>query len=270
MSETVYQGEDVTATLTDRTATISLSRPPVNAMRTQTWTELGEALGKVAARSAANVLVIRSGVGGIFSAGADVKELPMTPERDEHRQRLTRDVLAALGRHRVPVIAAIDGASVGGACALVSQADIRLGTRRARFSIPEIDVGRCGGTRHLRQHLDPGTVRWMAFTGSWLGASDARARGLLTWLVDDVNVLDAAVAELAERIAAKSATALRLSKQSIAESEYLDTEAGYAVEQEFSLRLAQTADAAEAAAAFAEKRAPNWSMTPSMTQRTTP
>lgn len=257
--DSLYEGQDVTASTTDRIATIALARPRVNAMRTRTWTEIGEALSTVAAQPRVNVLVIRSGVEGIFSAGADVKELPMTPDQDGLRQQLTREVLAALGAHPVPVIAAIDGAAVGGACALVCQADIRLGTGQARFSIPEIDVGRCGGTRHLRRHLDAGTVRWMAFTGSWLGAAEAHARGLLTWLVDD---LDASVAELAGRIAAKSPTALRLSKQSIAESEHLDIEAGYAVEQEFSLRLARTADAAEAAAAFAEKRAPNWSTTP--------
>jgi enoyl-CoA hydratase len=252
----VYLGEDVTAVVTDRIATIWLSRPPVNAMRTRTWTEFGEALGAAAGVVGANVLVIRSELDGIFSAGADVKELPMTPAQDEHRQRLTRDVLAALGRYPVPVIAAIDGATVGGACALVSQADIRLGTARARFGIPEIDVGRCGGTRHLRQHLDAGIVRWMAFTGGWLDAEGAHARGLVTVLVDD---LDLALRELTERIAAKSPTALRLAKQSIAGSEHLDTEPGYALEQQFSLELARSADAAEAAVAFAEKRAPRWS-----------
>lgn len=254
----IYQGEDVAGEVIGGVATITLCRPRVNAMRTQTWTELGEALTSTAAHEAVNVLVFRSGIDGIFSAGADVTELPMTPARDEHRQRLTRDVLAALGQHPVPVIAAIDGAAVGGSCALLSQADIRVGTARARFAIPEIDVGRCGGTRHLAQHLDPGTVRWMAFTGAWLHADAAHARGLLTLLVDD---LDTAVAELAERISAKSPTALRLTKQAIRESAHLDTEAGYALEQRYSLELARSSDAAEAAAAFADKRAPRWSTT---------
>jgi enoyl-CoA hydratase len=180
----------------------------------------------------------------------------MTLAQDEHRRRLTSTALAELGRHPVPVIAAIDGAAVGGACAIAAQADIRLGTPRARFAIPEIDVGRCGGTRHLRRHLDAGTVRWMAFTGAWLDAAQAGARGLLTWVVHD---LEPALADLTGRIAAKSPTALRLTKQAIAESELLDTDAGYAVEQEYSLRLARTPDAAEAAAAFAEKRTPQWS-----------
>jgi enoyl-CoA hydratase len=250
----IYQGEDVAASVVDGVVTLALTRPKVNAMRTRTWTEFGEALSEAA--GASNVLVIRSGVDGIFSAGADVKELPMPPAQDEHRQRLTRDVLAVLGRYPVPVIAAVDGAAVGGACALLAQADIRVGTARARFAIPEIDVGRCGGTRHLAQHLDPGTVRWMAFTGAWLHADAAHARGLLTLLVDD---LDTAVAELAERIAAKSPTALRLTKQAILESAPLDTDSGYALEQRYSLELARSSDAAEAAAAFADKRTPNWS-----------
>jgi enoyl-CoA hydratase len=241
----IFEGDDVSAVIDDRIATISLHRPPVNVMRTHTWMELGEALGETAGVRRASVLVIRSGVSGIFSAGADVKQLPMTPEQDEHRQELTRRVLADLGTHPVPVIAAVDGAAVGGACAIISQSDIRVGGPKCRFAIPEIDVGRCGGTRHLRQHLDAGTVRWMAFTGGWLDAQQACERGLLTWLVDDT---DAAATDLARCIANKSPTALRLVKQAIGLAELLDTEAGYAVEQQFSLRLAQTPRWAEFAA----------------------
>jgi enoyl-CoA hydratase len=255
VSTTIFQGDDVSAVIDDRIATISLHRPPVNAMRTQTWMELGEALCETAGVRRASVLVIRSGVSGIFSAGADVKQLPMTPEQDEHRQELTRRVLSHLGKHPIPIIAAIDGAAVGGACAIIAQSDIRIGSRNSRFAIPEIDVGRCGGSRHLRQHLDAGTVRWMAFTGGWLDAQRACERGLLTQLVDDA---DAAATDLARCIATKSPTALRLTKQAIGLAEHLDPEAGYTVEQQFSLRLAQTPDAAEAAAAFVEKRAPRW------------
>jgi len=255
VNTTIFQGDDVSAVIHDRIATISLHRPPVNAMRTQTWLELGEALYETAGMRRASVLVIRSGVSGIFSAGADVKQLPMTPEQDEHRQELTRRVLADIGTHPVPVIAVVDGAAVGGACAIIAQSDIRIGSHNCRFAIPEIDVGRCGGTRHLRQHLDAGTVRWMAFTGGWLDAQQACERGLLTWLVEDI---DTAATDLAQCIADKSPTALRLTKQSIRLAEQLDTEAGYAVEQQFSLRLARTPDAAEAAAAFVEKRPPRW------------
>jgi len=256
VNRSIFQGDDVSAVLDDRVATISLHRPRVNAMRTQTWTELGEALGETAGADRANVLIIRSDVDGIFSAGADVKQLPMTVAEDERRQELTRRVLGDLGSYPVPVIAAVDGAAVGGACAIIAQSDIRIGSPNCRFAIPEIDVGRCGGTRHLRQHLDAGTVRWMAFTGGWLDAQRAAERGLLTLIADDT---DSAAMDLAQCIANKSPTALRLTKQAIGLAEHLDAEAGYAVEQQFSLRLARTSDAAEAATAFLEKRPPQWS-----------
>jgi enoyl-CoA hydratase len=253
----IFLGDDLEASLAGHIVTITLARPPVNAFRTQTWCELGEALAECAGLRAPKVLVLRSGLDGIFSAGADVKELPMTPADDERRQWITRTVLSAVAEHPVPVVAAVGGLALGGACALVSQADIRLGSRRARFAMPEIDVGRCGGSRHLRQHLDSGTVRWMAFTGKQLDAEQAASRGLLTWVVDD---LDGETQELAACIAGKSPTALRMTKQSIGLSESLEVAAGYAVEQQFSLRLAQTPDAAEAAAAFAGKRPPRWQL----------
>ena len=251
----LFTGEDVTAALDDRVATVTLGRPPVNALRTQTWRELQEALSLAARADRTSVIVLRSGVGGIFSAGADVNELPMTPEVDHERQELTRTVLRQLMDAPTPTVAAIDGPALGGACALVCAADIRIGTPGTRFGLPEINVGRCGGGSHLMRHLPQGTVRLLYFTGDHLEAEEAARLGLLNVVVDD---LEAGVDALARRIAAKSPNALRLAKQALNLAEPLEVQRGYEVEQQFSLRLAGTADAAEAASAFREKRPPVW------------
>ena len=106
--------------------------------------------------------------------------------------------------------------------------------------------------------LPQGVVRHAYFTGRPIGADDAHRLGLVTALYDDASALDEAAQALAEEIAGKSPTAIRLAKQSLDLAEELPVEKGYEAEQQFSLRLAGTPDALEAARAFREKRAPNW------------
>jgi enoyl-CoA hydratase len=251
--------EDVSATLQGRVGTLSLARPPVNALRTQTYEELASSLRTLQEDGSCSAIVIRSAVPGIFCAGADVRELPMPRERDEERQAVTRSVFAQVLRSPVPVICAVDGPALGAGCQLAAACDVRLATRAARFGVPEITVGRCGGGRYLMRVLPMGTVRRMFFTGKPISAEEAHRLGMVTELLDDAGALHARAAELAAEIAAQSPTAVRLAKQSLDLAEPLDVEAGYAVEQQFSLKLAGTPDAAEAAAAFREKRAPRWS-----------
>lgn len=248
----------VTSTVRERVATVTLRRPPVNALDSGTWHELDDAFAQLEDRTDVSVIVLCSGWPGIFSAGADVKELPMSLALDETRMRLTQRTLECVLRHPVPILCSVDGPALGGGCALAAACDVRIATRTARFALPEIDVGRCGGTRHLLRHLPPGAVRLAAFTGLPIPAEDAYRMGLVTELVDDADALARRTDELARHIAAKSPTAVRLTKRALDLSEPLSVRDGYEVEQQFSLRLATSTDADEAAAAFREKRPPVW------------
>jgi len=256
-------GSDVSWDIDGRVGTITLDRPPVNALRTKTYTELAEALEALVAERRLSVAILRSGSARIFSAGADVKELPMSPQRDEERQRLARAVFERILRFPVPVICAVPGPALGGGCALAAVSDIRLATRDASFGVPEINVGRAGGARFLMRLLPQGVVRRAYLTGTPISADDALRLGLVNELFDDAQSLDIGAYELAREIAAKSPTAIRLAKQSLDLAERLPIESGYEVEQQFSLRLASTPDALEAASAFREKRQPVWPDEPS-------
>jgi enoyl-CoA hydratase len=252
-------GDDVESHLDNRIGTLSLARPPVNALRTQTYRELAAALRGLQEDRTCSVIIVRSTVPGIFCAGADVRELPMPREVDEERQLLSRTFFAQVLRSPVPIICAVDGPALGAGCQLAAACDVRLATRGARFGLPEITVGRCGGGRYLMRVLPQGTVRQMYFTGKPISAEEAFRLGMVSELLDDADALHRRATELAEDIAAKSPTALRLAKQSLDIAEGMPVLAGYEVEQQFSLRLAATPDAAEAAAAFREKREPRWS-----------
>ena len=107
------------------------------------------------------------------------------------------------------------------------------------------------------RHLPQGIVRRMFFTGQPLLSEEALRFGFLDSVHDRAELAGAAMAR-ARGIAANSPLALRLGKAALNESEALPVQEGYAVEQQYTLRLARTADAREALAARREKRAPRF------------
>lgn len=230
----MFSGQDVHASHQDGVAVITLDRPPVNALRTQTWSELFDALNAILTEDP-HAIVLRSARPRMFCAGLDLKEDLSEPAAVEARQRLVNTTLAAYGACPVPVVAAISGPVIGGGCSLVAQCDIRVATSAASFALAEIDVGRAGGARHLMRHLDQGTVRWMALTARRLEADQALRHGLITLLVDDAG---ADALDIARCIAGKDQAAVKLMKRSLDMVENLRVTEGYQMEQQVSELLA--------------------------------
>jgi enoyl-CoA hydratase/carnithine racemase len=241
---------------------VTMDRPPVNAMSTDMYGELADAFRAVAERDDLSVVLLLSASERVFSAGADVKELSTLTAtgdtaRDEHRQRLARTLFDAILTNRQPVIGVLNGPALGAGAALAACCDIRYASERATIGLPEINVGRCGGGRHMMRLVSQGTVRTMYFTGRPLDAAEAYRVGLFQKVVPHGQERAAAL-ELAREIAGKSPLALRLAKEALNACEPLPVSEGYALEQTYTLRLAKSEDAKEAARAFTEKRAPVW------------
>lgn len=254
--------EDLEVEVEQGVGTITIRRPPVNAFSTRTYLDLESALTSLNADSACLVVIIRSGLPKIFCAGADVKELPMTTAKDAARMELVRRVFDLTLKASQPVIAAVRGPALGGGCGLAAACDIRLATESASFGLPEINVGRGGGARLLMRVLPQGTARRAYFTGRPIPATEAYRLGMVTEITsDDPGALESAALELAKEIASKSPMAISFAKESLDLAEEMRVSEGYHVEQQFTLRLASTNDAVEAARAFNEKRVPIWTGT---------
>ena len=246
----------------DRVAAVTLDRPPVNALSSGFYAELSAVLERIAADPQVSVMVLMSASSRAFSAGADMTELAAlsgadADDADTRRQELARRVFGQLLELPQPSIAVLDGPAIGAGAVIASCADMRMGSRQASFALPELSVGRCGGGRHMMRHLPQGVVRRMFFTGQPLLSEEALRFGFLDSVHDRAELADAAMAR-ARGIAANSPLALRLGKAALNESEALPVQQGYAVEQQYTLRLARTADAREALAARREKRAPRF------------
>ena len=155
--------------IADRVAAVTLDRPPVNALSSGFYEEISAALERIAASSQVSVMVLMSASARAFCAGADVTELaalsgPEAAQADARRQELARRVFGQLLDLPQPSIAVVDGPAIGAGAVIASCADMRMGSPRASFALPEVAVGRCGGGRHLMRHLPQGIVRRMFFT----------------------------------------------------------------------------------------------------------
>ncbi|OGQ24546.1 MAG: hypothetical protein A2138_10715 [Deltaproteobacteria bacterium RBG_16_71_12] len=210
-------------------------------------------------------VAILTGAGGVFSSGADLKELgdhyrSTTP--CERRERAEREPgLGGLTRNLdpgKPVIAAIDGPCLAGGLELALACDVRLATPEATFGLPEVRRGiipGAGGTQRLPRAVPCSLAMEMLLTGEAIGADDAVRAGLVTRLVPKAELARAARA-VAERVAACAPLAVQAARAAALLGRHLSLEEGLRLEQLYAEPLRTTEDAREGIRAFAEKRAP--------------
>jgi enoyl-CoA hydratase len=243
---------DLAVETSDRIATVTLNRPPVNALAAELIEDIAEVFQSLGTSFDVNCVILTGAGTRAFCAGLDLNEsFPATPAEDSKRQRL----YSAVRHCEVPVIAAVNGPALGAGAVLAAVCDVRIAADNATFGLPEINVGRCGGAAHLGRIIPQGALRRMVFTGSPIPAQEAWRLGLADQIVSSDQLLPVARA-LAAVIAAKSPLGLRYAKKALNEIEVMRVEEGYALEQEYSAKLMQTADAKEAKRALIEKRAP--------------
>jgi len=199
-------------------ATIKLNRPKVlNAMNKQLWLDVQAALEDAKKDSQIQVLVV-TGEGRAFSTGADLKEsktrtLEAYREYLEELQEASRKII----RFEKPTIAAINGYALGSGYELALACDIRVAAQEAQIGSPEAKVTSSvtGGAFRLVQDLiGPGKARELLFTGEYIDGREAERIGLVNKAVP-LAQLDAAVREMAAKIAANSAISLKMIKKGL-------------------------------------------------------
>jgi len=251
----------------EKIAHLKLSRPDkLNAMDGVFWRELDEILAQLQRDAPARALVISSS-GKHFCAGMDLavfEQGEAIPEGNAAIRTALHEQILQLQRTftqfealRMPVIAAIQGACIGGALDMVTACDIRYAAADAFFCVQEINIGLVAdvGTLQRLPNLVPVAVaREYAYSGRRLPAARARELGLVNHVFADHGAtVDAALA-LAREIAAKSPTAVWASKQAInyaREHTVADSLQQMALLQ---MGVWQSRDIAEAVRANAEKR----------------
>src|SRR5271170_2105934 len=158
-------GELVVETV-GKIVTVTLDRPPVNALTLAMYGQVADAFDAIGARTDVHCAIFTGRGRRAFCAGLDLREfLAATPEQDPERAAIVRRTFGAVRNCAIPVIAAVNGPALGAGAVLASVCDIRIAASTATFGLPEINVGRCGGGAHLGRHVPPGVLRKMFFTG---------------------------------------------------------------------------------------------------------
>lgn len=202
------------------------------------------------------------GAGGTFCAGADLKERRDMSEA-QIREQLDRypTALGWLDRSPLPVVAAIDGAALGGGLELALLCDLRVASPRAVLGLPETRLGiipGAGGTQRLTHVVGEAMAKRMILLGERIDAETALRRGLVHELSSDPESLLEETLAFITPITEGAPLAQAAALAAIDAARDLSLEDGLAEERrQYELCLASD-DRKEALLAFAEKRSPHF------------
>jgi enoyl-CoA hydratase/carnithine racemase len=231
----------------------------LNALSAVMEERLGAAITSAEVRDARCVLF--TGGHRVFSAGADVTEFrDADPASVMAYYRSHGGVYERVARLPQPTVSAIAGHCLGGGFELALATDLRVAERSATFGLPEVGLGivpSSGGLLRLTRAVGPARAKDLILRGRRLDAAEAHSLGLVTEIVDDGGALERALA-LAGELSELPPLALQVAKQAIDLAAESSREAVVLMEQIAYGMLSLTADAQEAAVAFAEKRPPRF------------
>jgi enoyl-CoA hydratase/carnithine racemase len=240
---------------------LTLNRPEVrNAFNQEMIDELRDALRCIDGDEEIRVLII-TGAGKAFQAGADIAELSVMAPMNILRwnEGIVR-INAALEKLRQPVIAAINGAAMGGGMELAISCTLRVIAESAKMALPEVKLGiipGTGGTQRLPRLIGKGRAAELLLTGAVINARDACDIGLVNKVVSDNKVVEAAE-ELARRIMANAPIAVEMAKDALEVGKDLPLEHAVQYSQKNCVTCFSTDDMKEGMTAFLEKRKSNF------------
>jgi enoyl-CoA hydratase/carnithine racemase len=241
---------------------VQLNRPAQkNAMTSSMYTSLADILNE-ADKDDAICVVLWHGAGDAFCAGNDIGDfLKNPPAPGEFPQGRLMDALVGFEK---PIVAAVQGAAIGGGTTMLTHCDFVYAGESAKFQTPFINLGlvpEFGSSYSVPARVGHLRAAEFFLLGESFTATRAAELGLVTRVVPDRDLL-ATATETAQKLAAKPNGALRASKRLIKQASIGDVKAAMKIEnQEFFDRL-RSAEAKEAFSAFLEKRPPNFTKSP--------
>lgn len=249
-------GDMLIVTVADSVATVTLSRPPVNAISDEWLGQFNAVLDQLADRADWKVLHLRSDQ-KVFCAGADLNEIrerieaPDGPDRMYSHVAAIQRLFARIENLPQVTLAEIGGAAMGGGLELALACDLRIAANEVRVGLPEARLGLipgAGGTQRLTKLCGRPVAERLILGAEVVDGATARDLGVVQWAVPAAKLPERAV-EIVRRVASLPAGALKASKDCIAAA--LDSgRNGYSEELEATRRLLTTTDTRQRVEAF--------------------
>lgn len=249
-----------------RIIVIAIDNPPANTLGRAVMQELSDVIEAFASDDTAKVAILtggtEAGAGQIFVAGADINDIAALETAAAAEAAVTQghqvfDRIAGLHK---PVIAAINGACLGGGNELAMACPLRIASANATFGQPEIKLGIIpgfGGTQRLPRIVGKAKALEMMLTGSNINAQEALRLGLINKVAAEGMLLREAKG-LAKVISMMGGKAVAAILQATEQGMSTTRDEGMALERRLFGEVAETADKREGLAAFIEKRRPNF------------
>ncbi|MDA4128954.1 MAG: enoyl-CoA hydratase/isomerase family protein [Thaumarchaeota archaeon] len=249
--------QNVLAEVKDRVLFLTLNRPKtLNLLDVQTRKDILRAL-KDHRKNDGTRCVVVSARGEVFSAGADLNHLlKLNKTEAKAYTKFVRSILDYVESYPKPTIGVVEGLAVGGGLELLLALDIVLASPEAKFGLTELNVGLIpggGGSQRLPRLVGIRKAKEMIFTGSLISAQEALELRLVNRVVPKESLWEE-VTQLCERIVLKSPLSLRVAKEAINETFYMELREGLDRENRMYPAVLTSEEARERIRGFLERR----------------
>lgn len=253
--------KDILYGVEDGIGRVTLNIPEkMNRLSIATMQEVVDALNQAKKDPEVRVIVIQAAGDKAFCAGANIADFAgLSPLESRDVFRAFADLSKFFVDLHKPSIAAVNGLALAGGCGLAIYPDITIASDRAKFGLPEINVGiwSCMVSASLPQMLGRKKALELLMTGDMIDAAEAERIGLINRVVPH-DQLEQTVTDLARKLSKKSPAVMRLGRDSY--YTMLDMEYGKALEYVLDILalISSTEDHKEGVASFLEQRKPVW------------
>ena len=253
--------ELATLEIRDKLAWVTIDNPPMNALGDQAKEDLGTVLDRLEELQEEIWAVIVTGAGQAFVAGSDIKKfLSLDAEAATAQSMKTQALFRRLETYKRPTIAAINGYCFGAGVELALCCDLRAAAESAVLGSPEVSLGiipGAGATQRLPRLVGLGRARDLIMSGRRIKAEEALRIGLVEKIAPSEDLL-AEAERTARQIMSRGPAAVAAAKRVINRGWGMEIGPGLELESRIWGELFDTADQKEGAAAFIEKRKPEF------------
>lgn len=256
--------EELLVSESEGVAVITVNRAhKMNSMSAVVRREMLEALHLVREREEIKVVIITGAGNKVFIAGADISEMaggpvsPVAVNQDALKGQEITDLIESLPK---PVIAAVNGAAMGGGMEIMLACDLCVASDKAVFGLPEVKIGLIpgwGGTQRITRAVGKKTAMQLVLLGEPISAEEAFRLGLINEVVPGEQLMDRA-RKMAKRLMKNSPFAMNMAKRAVLEGMEMPLDGGLKMEAAFEGICFASEDNREGIAAFIEKRRPKF------------
>ena len=243
----------------DRVVLLKLNRPDsLNALSKELVADMNNALNIIENSSKYSVVIL-TGEGKAFAAGADIKEMSSKSFQDVLEDDFIKP-WEYISQITKPTIAAVNGYALGGGCELAMMCDLIFASEKAIFGQPEINLGTfpgAGGTQRLPKFVGKAVAMDLILTARTMKPLEAESLGLVSRVLDESNFIEETL-DIAKSIAEKSLPILKMAKAAVNGAFENTLSQGVLFEKKLFQSTFALEDRKEGMRAFIEKRKPNF------------